>query len=85
MRTLRSLGVGVVNAVKRRIYRERIAAGTRTLFGQHRWERRVPLAETPLSAMHRERAEVKRARRRVRNIRVTWRQGYVYHEQELEP
>lgn len=44
-----------------------------------------PLPETRFSPMHRERAEVKRARRRVRNIRVTWRQGYVYHEQELKP
>lgn len=38
---------------------------------------------TKFTPMHRERAEAKRARRRVRNIHLTWQSGYVFNAQEM--
>jgi hypothetical protein len=63
-----------MNRVRRELRRERIArAVARGFTRRHRWERRTPRwantqTETPFSAMHRERAERKRARRALRNL-----------------
>lgn len=40
---------------------------------------------TKFTPLHRERAEAKRARRRVRNIRQAWQSGYVFNAQEMQP
>lgn len=41
--------------------------------------------ETKHSELHRKRAEQKRVRRRARNLRVTWRAGYVFKDEEMLP
>lgn len=82
---LRSGGLHRMRPSTRRRNRENIAAGTRTVFGQHRWERRTPLPVTESTPTYQKRAEQKRVWRRARNLRVTWRAGYVFKDEEMLP
>lgn len=63
-------GPVVLLLIKTPIRRDRIAAGTRTVLGRHRWERHLDLRETAHSDRHRAAAESKRDRRRERRRTV---------------